>query len=178
MKRMSLFLAIAAFTAACGAMIAQTPQSAGIVYQQAGVISVQLGADGRVTTMGRPTMASGIADVAGSPLSATEQSHSLQVLGDGTRIETTESRQVYRDSVGRTRVEGEPRGSATVMIQDPVSGVMVLLDPVAKTAEKMVAPTQRISIPGRTEAQFSISTGGGYPLARGRKGRLAWEGAW
>jgi hypothetical protein len=120
-------------------MLAQTPQGAGIVYQQAGVISsFQAGAGGGaiVRTMGLPGMGSEILDLAGSPLSATQQSHSLQVFGDGTRIERSESQQIYRDSMGRTRIENGPSGTGTVMIQDPVSGVTLLLDPVAKAAQK------------------------------------------
>jgi hypothetical protein len=175
MKKLFLFLTITAFTAACGALLAQTPQSAGIVYQQAGVIGVQSVAGGPGPTallamapglMGSPDT------VTGSPLSATNESHSLQVLSDGTRIERNESQQVYRDSMGRTRVESEPTGSGTVMIQDPVSGVMVLLDPVAKTAQKMPAPPQKIPKPGRTEARFSISDGAGLSVATGGGGSV------
>jgi hypothetical protein len=124
-------------TAACGTMLAQTPPGAGIVYQQAGVISVQSGPGrGVVTTASFSAMGPGIADLAGSPYSAVQQSHSLQVLGDGTRIETNESQQIYRDSMGRTRIESGPAGSGTVMIQDPVSKVTIVLNPATRTAQK------------------------------------------
>jgi hypothetical protein len=139
MKTRYLFPAATALIAACGAMLAQTPQGAGIVYQQAGVItSFQTGAAGGgvVRDMGLPGMGSEVLDLAGSPLSATQQSHSLQVLGDGTRIERSESQQIYRDSMGRTRIENGPSAAGTVIIQDPVGGVTLLLDPVAKTAQK------------------------------------------
>lgn len=71
--------------------------------------------------------------VKGKPLSATEERHSLQVLGDGTRIENTETNRLYRDSEGRTRVE-EMNG--TVTIYDPVAKLRVVLDPATKTARK------------------------------------------
>jgi hypothetical protein len=73
----------------------------------------------------------------GSPFSASQESHSLQVLGDGTRIERKDTSQYYRDSQGRTRVE---TGGGEVMIQDPVNGFVATLEPAAKTAQKMPAP--------------------------------------
>jgi hypothetical protein len=67
------------------------------------------------------------------PFSATEERHSLQVLGDGTRIENTETNRLYRDGEGRTRVE-EMNGK--VSIYDPVAKFSVELDPATKTARK------------------------------------------
>jgi hypothetical protein len=58
--------------------------------------------------------------VTGRPLSATQERHTLQVLGDGTRIDNTQSEKFYRDDAGRTRLE---RQDGTVIIQDPVQGV-------------------------------------------------------
>jgi hypothetical protein len=169
MNKVYLFFVVAALATA------QTPQSAGIVYQQAGVISVQLGADGRVTTMSQGAMAGPgiLSPVTGSPLSATQQQHMLQVLGDGTRIEHDESQQFYRDSMGRTRIENGPPGSGTVMIQDPVSKVTMMLDPAARTAQKMPAPFARYgadvravyalsgnAAAGGGQAKVAVSTGG------------------
>jgi hypothetical protein len=71
--------------------------------------------------------------VKGKPFSATEERHSLQVLGDGTRIETSQTNRLYRDSEGRTRVE-EMNG--TIAIYDPVAKLKVELDPATKTARK------------------------------------------
>lgn len=78
--------------------------------------------------------------VTGSPFSATRETHSLQVLGDGTRIERTETSRYYRDSQGRTRIETGAPESGRVMIQDPVGGFVVTLNPAVKTAQKMPAP--------------------------------------
>ncbi len=138
MKTTCLIFAAAAITAS-----AQTPPNAGIVYQQAGVITAQTAPGGAgvfvMASPGMGLMAPGA--VAGSPFSAVEQTHSLQVLGDGTRIERSESQQVYRDSVGRTRVESGPEGSGFVTIQDPVAGFNLVLNPADQTAQKMPAPT-------------------------------------
>jgi hypothetical protein len=71
--------------------------------------------------------------IKGKPFSATEERHSLQVLGDGTRIENTETNRLFRDTEGRTRVE-EMNG--TVSIYDPVAKLRVVLDPATKTARK------------------------------------------
>jgi hypothetical protein len=69
----------------------------------------------------------------GKPFSATEERHSLQVLGDGTRIENTETNRLFRDAEGRTRVE---QMNGTVGIYDPVAKFSVELDPATKTARK------------------------------------------
>lgn len=57
--------------------------------------------------------------VTGRPVSATEERHTLQILGDGTRIESTDTDKFYRDDQGRTRTE---RADGTVLINDPVLG--------------------------------------------------------
>src|SRR6185437_15299939 len=43
--------------------------------------------------------------VSGRPFSAVEERHSLQVLGNGTRIESKEENRLFRDDQGRTRIE-------------------------------------------------------------------------
>jgi hypothetical protein len=121
----------------------QTPQSAGIVYQQAGAFSAQIGPPGATTIAISGAPGPGIVNlgtVTGSPFSGAQESHSLQILGDGTRIERTEESQYYRDSQGRTRVESGPAGSGRITIQDPVGGFMATLDPASRTAQKMPAP--------------------------------------
>ena len=71
--------------------------------------------------------------VKGKPFSATEERHSLQVLGDGTRIENYQANRLFRDGEGRTRVEGM---NGAISIYDPVAKLRVELDPTAKTAYK------------------------------------------
>jgi hypothetical protein len=111
--------------AACGMLRGQN-----VVYRQAGAIA----------GFGIPF---GARSITGSPFSGTEQRHSLQVLGDGTRIERNDTSQISRDSEGRLRMETVPAGSegrAMMTIQDPVAGVTYLLDPAQKTANKMPMP--------------------------------------
>src|SRR5579884_2930814 len=71
--------------------------------------------------------------VKGKPFSATEERHFLQVLGDGTRIENTQTNRMFRDGEGRTRVE-EMNG--TITIYDPMKDAQYQLDPATKTASK------------------------------------------
>ncbi len=132
MKNTCLILVSAAFAA-----LAQTPQDAGIVYQQAGAMTVH-SFEGR-SVLAAPMVIGGDS-VMGAPYSAVQQTHSLQVLGDGTRIERTETQQLYRDSMGRTRTESGPEGAGSVMIQDPVAGFNVILNPSTKTAQKIGMP--------------------------------------
>src|SRR5580704_19751446 len=68
--------------------------------------------------------------VTGRPFSATEERHSVQILGDGTHIETSETNRLFRDDQGRTRVE---RAGGNVMIFDPVAGFSAEL--IASTKE-------------------------------------------
>ena len=72
--------------------------------------------------------------VTGKPFSATEDRHSVQVLGNGTRIESSESNRLYRDNDGRTRVEDIMSG--LISIADPVAGFRVELDPKTKIAQR------------------------------------------
>ncbi len=96
--------------------------------------------------------------IKGKPFSATEERHSLQVLGDGTRIENTETNRLYRDSEGRTRVEGM---NGTITIYDPVANVRVELDPATKTARKNNSGTRFFVNSGTT-----LITSGPFPLAQ------------
>jgi len=72
--------------------------------------------------------------VRGKPFSATEERRSLQILGDGTRIENNQTNRLFRDSEGRTRVE-EMNGTATIF--DPVTNRRVELNPAARTARSI-----------------------------------------
>ncbi|HWE48511.1 MAG TPA: hypothetical protein VG273_01905 [Bryobacteraceae bacterium] len=137
-----------------------------VVYQQAGAISAVEGRSISVTSgpaggafgfiAAAPVM--GARSMTGSPFTGTEERHSLQVLGDGTRIEQTESSQIARDLEGRTRTETVPGGSgapAMVSIQDPVAGANYFLDVEHKTANKL--PTPKL-MPGVRTMAGSAST--------------------
>ena len=76
------------------------------------------GGPGTVRVLSRDSIFTGT--VTGKPFSGVEERHSLQTLGDGTRIETKTSDKIFRDDQGRTRVE---RQDGTILITDPVQGV-------------------------------------------------------
>jgi hypothetical protein len=90
--------------------------------------------------------------VRGKPFSATEERRSLQVLGDGTRIENTETNRLYRDGEGRTRVE-EMNG--TVTIYDPVANLRVELNQATKTARKNKSTTLLFANSGNEVVTYS-----------------------
>jgi hypothetical protein len=85
--------------------------------------------------------------VKGAPYSAQAVTESVQTLSDGNRIVRKNSAHVYRDSEGRTRRDQTlahfgPYATAgdaaqTSFINDPVSGVNLILDPRTKTARKL-----------------------------------------
>jgi hypothetical protein len=129
---------LAATLAVAATASAQTVQM-DFAYQQAVSIGPGVGsATIRSFAMLGPEL--NLQTMTGSPFSAARETHSLQVLGDGTRIERTETSRCYRDSQGRTRTETGAPESGSVVIQDPVGGFMVMLNPAAKTAQKMPAP--------------------------------------
>ncbi len=71
--------------------------------------------------------------VEGKPFSATEERRTVQILGNGTRIENSQSNRLYRDSQGRTRVEDM---NGEIAIFDPIAGFRAELDPATKIARK------------------------------------------
>jgi len=93
------------------AALAAQQQSRSTLFQPAVTSGDQI----KVMTM-RTTAAT---PVVGRPFSATETHHSLQVLADGTRIESNSTDKVYRDDQGRTRIE---RDDNSILIEDPVTG--------------------------------------------------------
>lgn len=72
----------------------------------------------------------------GRPLSATEERETVQVLGDGTRIDKKETDKYYRDAQGRTRIERD--NGATIIISDPVTGFTAEMSTTARTARKIM----------------------------------------
>jgi hypothetical protein len=70
------------------------------------------------------------------PFSATEERETVQVLGDGTRIDKKETDKYFRDAQGRTRIERD--NGATIVISDPVAGFSAELNENSKTAHKMI----------------------------------------
>jgi len=98
-----------------------------------------------------------VSPLTGSPFSATRQQSTLQILGDGTRIERTTSAEISRDSEGRTRTETiSPQlpNHEPVRIEDPVAGASYILNPVRKAANKMILPKRR----GGSGPQFTVTS--------------------
>src|ERR1039458_983046 len=58
--------------------------------------------------------------ITGSPVSAREETRTVQTLGDGTQLDSSEVSQFYRDSQGRTRTERSVEGGINIQILDPV----------------------------------------------------------
>jgi hypothetical protein len=115
------------FLAGMAALYGQNPvEFRGTAFQFAGVG----GPEGRA--FGSGSIGSQV--VTGKPFSATEERHSVQILGDGTRIESSETNHLYRDDQGRTRIEP---ASGNITIFDPVAGFSAELDPVNKSVSKM-----------------------------------------
>src|SRR5580704_1697660 len=86
------------FVAGITALYGQSPvEFKGTLFQFSGVG----GGEGRV--FGGESLGSRV--VTGKPFSATEERHSVQILGDGTHIESSETNRLYRDEQGRTRIE-------------------------------------------------------------------------
>jgi hypothetical protein len=78
--------------------------------------------------------------VTGSPFSAREERKTVQTLGDGTQLESSDTSMVYRDAQGRTRMEQTTQGKTRVTINDPVAGVRLQLDPEQRTALRIALP--------------------------------------
>jgi hypothetical protein len=88
----------------------------------------------------------------GKPYSATVVTQTTQTFADGTHVSQTDTLVQYRDAEGRTRDERPKtnRGAVEippmVMIRDPVAGTSYQVDPVNKTAVKLV--TAGIAVAG------------------------------
>jgi hypothetical protein len=92
--------------------------------------------------------------VKGQPYTADVVSEAIQVLGDGTKIVKKVTGTVYRDAEGRTRrEETNAEGRKTIEIFDPVAGVSMHLDPVAKTASRQTIHVPPAGGPGPQGAQ-------------------------
>ncbi len=159
MKKHFLTATSVAFVAA-GMVFAQTPQDGTTaqyrqtqVFQQAvvfggsgsqPVVAGTIGSNGRM----------GLVNVPGKPFSATEVRRSVQTLGNGTKIEHSDSNLLYRDDQGRTRVEQTLAGKTVVVIMDPVAGSVYVLNSDTKTSRRTSIP------PNVQEGGVSVSNGG------------------
>lgn len=96
------------------------------------VIVGMIGPDGRM----------GLLNVTGKPFSATETRRTVQMLANGTKIESSDSNQLYRDDQGRTRVEQTFENRTTAVIMDPVAHYVAVLNRAEKTAHRNSIPAE------------------------------------
>ena len=106
--------------------------------------------------------------VTGRPFSATEERHSVQILGDGTHIETAETNRLFRDDQGRTRVE---RAGGNVVIFDPVAGFSAELIPSMKEVNKNNVMVRD----GRVVAKMGVAQGESPDALRSKLAKLREE---
>ncbi len=86
--------------------------------------------------------------IAGAPYSAEAANQTTRVLADGTRIESSTTTRMFRDSAGRTRMEVQmpsPVGAVgpartQVTISDPVQRKTIILDGATQTARVVTLP--------------------------------------
>ncbi len=91
--------------------------------------------------------------VVGAPYSALETRQTQQTLADGNQVTHEEQSKVYRDGVGRVRIEHTMNrlgntGAAPqtiITIFDPVGGYSYMLNPSKMTAVKTALPPSRMA---------------------------------
>ena len=112
----------------------------------------------------------GLAEMVGAPFSGVRSQQGARNFVDGNRVDFGRSVKLYRDSQGRTRVEqdadsaigaADPRARfARVVINDPVSGEYIELQPSSKTAFVIKGGAAHASpVPAETPPVF-VSFGG------------------
>jgi hypothetical protein len=114
--------------------------------------------------------AGGLAELIGAPFSGVRSQQAARNFVDGNRVDTGRSVRLYRDSQGRTRVEPDvatqagaanPRTRfAQIIINDPVSGDRIELQPLSKTAF-VIKGGARQAIPVPAEAPLIFLSFGG-----------------
>jgi hypothetical protein len=166
-KRLTKIAAgLALATASLPAQTATTTVGGG--FQQAGTLEGSAIARWTVVPFAPRT-------VPGSPFSGTQERRTVQTLGDGTVLETSEVSTLYRDTDGRTRVETTQQGKTFITITDPVAHTTVRLDPANKIARKLTMPGFGTGVGGYaaagTPAADKLAAEAG--LTAGRRGAVA-----
>jgi hypothetical protein len=101
--------------------------------------------------------------VTGSPVSAREETKTVQTLGDGTLLESSDVTQFYRDSQGRTRTDRTVEGETTIQITDPVASARITLNPAAKFATRVTMVTMAARGGGGAGGGRGGAVGGAVP---------------
>jgi hypothetical protein len=104
-----------------------------------------------------------VGPVRGKPFTATEIRRTVQVLGDGSHLDQSETGSFARDEYGRMRT-----GNAkTVVIFDPLAGFTYTLDMPSRTYYKMplsgYETTYSIAVTGNRVSTSSVSVAGTAP---------------
>jgi len=151
MNKRKTLIATACFASVCGAMNGQTSEkTASFQYFVNGGEGGPMNTNFRVESLGGKI-------VRDKPFSGSEERRTVQVLGDGTRIDKKETDKYYRDNQGRTRVERD--NGQTVVITDPLAGVSTEMSAGSKTARKlMVMRSDTMAAAGAAVAQM------GHPM--------------
>jgi hypothetical protein len=85
--------------------------------------------------------------ISGHPLCVHQIEERVETSPDGTSVTQTATETVYRDAAGRVRTEAEQStasrepAAAQITIVDPVGGVLIVMQPGAKTAIRLKLPT-------------------------------------
>lgn len=95
--------------------------------------------------------------VKNSPFSAQVVTQSTQELADGNRIIHNGTTTIARDSEGRTRREGSTAAFRVVFIQDPVAGLIYVLDSNSRLARRIATPNSETS---QSAAEVKVETAG------------------
>ncbi|MDQ1472130.1 MAG: hypothetical protein QOJ99_3610 [Bryobacterales bacterium] len=121
-------IATACFASLCGALQGQTGEKTASFQYFINNDPVAAKMAFRVDGIGKT--------VTGKPFSAAEERQTVQVLGDGTRIDKKETDKYFRDNQGRARIERN--NGETIIISDPVDGFSAELNATNKSAHKMI----------------------------------------
>lgn len=127
---MKTYLLIAAAVVIQPAVSVAQTSPAGAGFQQAQALG---SSDGVVAAVGGRGGRGGL--TIGKPYSATAVTHTVQMLADGSQIETTRSQVLYRDDEGRTRTE--VNDGKSIQIVDRVAGITYSINTAAKTARAL-----------------------------------------
>jgi hypothetical protein len=74
--------------------------------------------------------------VVGKPYSATQVTHLTRTLADGTHIDSTKTKRVWRDGQGRFRFQADG-DEGQIVISDYIAGVVWNIDSKKKTARRI-----------------------------------------
>jgi hypothetical protein len=116
-------------------------------------------------------MAEAGAPVTGAPFSAVELARSEETFGPGRPVIQERQATIYRDSLGRVRIErlndSSPSGTMIVTIRDPVAGYFYELNPTRLLGIRMPIGDASVGPPSRGDPASPLpGTDGGVPIVQ------------